>query len=75
MKYQGYQAVIEYDEDDRLFFGRVINIKDIIVFEGLSVDELEEALQTVIDQYLADCKTLDKAPETPISKLPSSKSL
>lgn len=30
MKYKGYEAVIEYDEVDRLFFGRVINTKDII---------------------------------------------
>jgi predicted HicB family RNase H-like nuclease len=26
MKYKGYEAVIEYDAEDRLFFGRVINI-------------------------------------------------
>ncbi|MCA2630655.1 MAG: hypothetical protein IM503_18145 [Microcystis sp. M069S2] len=42
MQYKGYEAVIEYDESDRLFFGRVINIEDIIVFDGLSVDELVE---------------------------------
>ncbi len=31
MKYKGYEAIIEYDEEDCLFFGRVINIKNIIV--------------------------------------------
>ncbi len=72
MKYKGYQAIIEYDEEDRLFFGRVINIRDIIVFDGLSVHELEKAFQTVIEQYLADCKTVNKSPETPVSKLSSS---
>ncbi len=71
MKYKGYKAVIEYDEEDRLFFGRVINIKDIIVFDGFSVDELEQAFQAVIEQYLADCQTLNKSPETPVSKLSS----
>ena len=59
MKYKGYEAVIEYDEEDRLFFGRVINIKDIIVFDGLSVDELEQSFQDVIDEYLADCQALN----------------
>ncbi|MDJ0729473.1 MAG: type II toxin-antitoxin system HicB family antitoxin [Crocosphaera sp.] len=72
MKYKGYKAVIEYDEEDRLFFGRVINIKDIIVFDGLSVDELEQAFQTVIEQYLVDCQSLNKSPEIPISNLSSS---
>jgi predicted HicB family RNase H-like nuclease len=60
MKYKGYEAVIEYDEEDRLFFGRVINVKDIIVFDGLSVDELEQSFQKVIDDYLVDCQTLKK---------------
>ena len=29
MRYKDYEAVIEYDESDRLFFGRVINTEDI----------------------------------------------
>jgi predicted HicB family RNase H-like nuclease len=65
MQYKGYEAVIEYDDSDRLFFGRVINIEDIIVFDGLSVDELEQAFQTVIEQYLTDCQTLNKIPTPP----------
>jgi predicted HicB family RNase H-like nuclease len=72
MKYKGYEAIIEYDEEDRLFFGRVINIKDIIVFDGLSVDELEQSFQDVIDEYLAHCQALNKTPEKPFSKLSSS---
>ncbi|ACB51930.1 putative HicB protein [Crocosphaera subtropica ATCC 51142] len=71
MKYKGYEAKIEYDEEDRLFFGRVINIKDVIVFDGLSVDELEQAFHEVIDEYLSDCQTLNKTPEKPISQLSS----
>ncbi|MGK7886491.1 MAG: type II toxin-antitoxin system HicB family antitoxin [Crocosphaera sp.] len=72
MKYKEYKAIIEYDEDDHLFFGRVINIRDIIVFDGLSVDELEQAFQKVVEQYLADCQTFNKAPEIPNSNLLSS---
>ena len=67
MKYKEYEAIIEYDEEDRLFVGRVINTKDIIVFDGLSVDELEQSFHTVIDEYLADCQALDKIPDKPFS--------
>jgi predicted RNase H-like HicB family nuclease len=35
------------------------------VFDGLSVDELEQAFQTVIEQYLTDCQTLNKIPTPP----------
>jgi predicted HicB family RNase H-like nuclease len=72
MKYKEYEAIIEYDEKDRLFFGRVINIKDIIVFDGLSVDELEQSFQDVIDEYLADCQALKKPPEKPFPTFSSS---
>ncbi|TRT76539.1 MAG: type II toxin-antitoxin system HicB family antitoxin [Microcystis sp. M_OC_Ca_00000000_S217Cul] len=71
MQYKGYEAVIEQDENDRLFFGRVINIEDIIVFDGLSVDELEQAFKTVIEQYLTDCQTLNKNPNQPTYSLSS----
>ena len=71
MKYKGYEASIEYDDEDRLFFGRVININDIIIFDGLSVDELEQAFHQVIDEYLADCQALRKTPEKPISEVSS----
>lgn len=33
MKYKGYEAVIEYDEVDSLFFGKVINTRDVISLE------------------------------------------
>lgn len=67
MKYKGYTAIIEYDEEDRLFIGRVINTQDIILFDGLSVKELEESFQSVIDEYLADCQVLNKTPDSPFS--------
>ena len=67
MKYKEYEAIIDYDQEDRLFVGRVINTKDIIVFDGLSVDELEQSFHTVIDEYLVDCKALNKTPDKPFS--------
>ncbi len=63
MNYKGYEAKIEYDDQDKLFFGRVTNTEDIIVFDGLSVGELEEAFHAVIDEYLADCQALNKVPK------------
>ena len=67
MKYKGYEATIEFDEEDRLFIGKVINTKDVIVFDGLSVAELEQSFQSVIDEYLADCAEIGKEPNKPFS--------
>ena len=67
MKYREYEAIVEYDDEDRLFVGRVINTRDVIVFDGLSVDELEESFHAVIDEYLEDCESLGKTPDKPFS--------
>ena len=63
MKYKGYEAVIEYDEVDRLFFGRVINTRDVISFDGETVDELQQSFEAAIDEYLEDCKQEGKEPD------------
>lgn len=62
MKYKGYEAVIEFDEVDQLFFGRVINTRDIISFDGKTVDELQKSFKAVIEEYLEDCKREGKEP-------------
>ncbi len=67
MKYKGYEAKIEYDDEDRLFVGRVINTKDVIAFDGTSVEELEQSFQVVIEEYLEDCQAMGKEPDKPFS--------
>ncbi len=67
MKYKGYEAIVEYDELDRLFTGRVINTRDILVFDGESVDELDESFHAVVDEYLEDCEATKKEQDKPHS--------
>jgi predicted HicB family RNase H-like nuclease len=67
MKYKGYEAIIEYDEVDRLFFGRIINTKDIISFDGTTVEELQQSFEAVIDEYLEDCQKEGKEPDKAFS--------
>ena len=52
MKYKGYIARIEFDEDDRIFVGRLAGIDDIVSFHGTNVDELETAYHESVDHYL-----------------------
>jgi len=43
MKYKGYSAQVEFDDDAGIFHGEVINLRDVITFEGESVRELRQA--------------------------------
>ena len=53
MKYKGYLARIEYDEEDRIFVGHLAGIQDIVGFHGITVDELEAAFHESVDNYIA----------------------
>ena len=67
MSYKGYEAVVEYDPDADLFHGEVINMRDVITFQGRSVAELKRALKDSVEDYLAFCKARGEEPDKPFS--------
>ena len=67
MKYKGYTAQIEIDETAGILFGKVLDIKDIITFQGNTVAELEQEFQNSIDEYLEWCTELGEEPDKPFS--------
>ncbi len=65
--YKNYQGNFDYDNQADIFYGEVVNInKDIITFQGRSIDELKLDLQEAIEDYFDFCKAQNKAPEPPI---------
>lgn len=58
---------MEYDDEERIFSGVVINVKTVITFQGVSVDELEKEFHNSVDDYLEWCKEDGVAPEKPYS--------
>lgn len=67
MTYKGYIGDIEYDSEAKIFHGEVVNTRDVITFQGTSVDELEEAFRDSIDDYLSWCDEEGVGPEKPYS--------
>lgn len=67
MKYQGYAALIEYDEIDRIFVGHLAGIKDIVGFHGSTVDELENAFHESVDNYISISGETGRAAQKPYS--------
>ena len=41
MEYKGYIGKVEMDDDAAILYGEVINIRDVITFEGTSVEEVQ----------------------------------
>ena len=67
MTYRGYAAQMDFDTDDKIIVGRVIDIDDIITFHGTSVAEFESAFKTAVDGYIHACEQLGQSADKPAS--------
>ncbi len=55
MSYKGYVGRASVDTEARIIFGRVVNSRDVITFQGESVAEAEQAFRDSVDVYLEWC--------------------
>jgi predicted HicB family RNase H-like nuclease len=67
MSYRGYTGSVEFSANDRIFHGRLDGIRDIITFEGTTVDELETSFREAVDEYLEWCEEDGVEPQRPYS--------
>ena len=67
MEYRGYKAAVHFDYGAGVFHGEVLDTRDVIVFEGTSVEQLNQEFQTSIDDYLAVCAERGREPDKPYS--------
>ncbi|HOU11803.1 MAG TPA: type II toxin-antitoxin system HicB family antitoxin [Anaerolineae bacterium] len=65
MEYKGYIAHIQFDDEANLFHGEVINIRDVVTFQGETVDELHQAFEDSVEDYLAFCAERKEEPNRP----------
>jgi len=63
MTYKGYTARIEFDERDNILVGRVLGVRSIISFHGVTVAALRDEFEKSINDYLADCAEQGMKPE------------
>ncbi len=67
LSYKGYTGHVEFDDEAGLFHGEVLDTRDVITFQGRSVDEIETAFRDSIDDYLAFCAERGEEPVKPFS--------
>lgn len=67
LSYKGYTGHVEFDDEAGLFHGEVLDTRDVITFQGRSVDEIEAAFRESVDDYLAFCAKRGEEPDKPFS--------
>ena len=71
MDYKGYRAAVSYNDEAGIFHGEVIGTRDVITFEGTSVEQLRKEFRFSIDDYLVVCAERGRQPDKPFSgKIP-----
>lgn len=67
LEHKGYKGRVEFDEEAGLFHGEVVDTRDVITFQGTSVEELERAFRDSVDDYLEFCASRGEEPDRPFS--------
>lgn len=67
MEYKGYIGKVEFDDTAELFHGEIINTRDVITFQGVTVSEIKQAFHDSVDDYLDFCAQLGQQPEKPFT--------
>lgn len=67
IEYKGYIGKVEFDDEAGIFHGEVVNVRDVITFQGDSVQGLRQAFQDSVEDYLAFCAERNEEPEKPFS--------
>jgi predicted HicB family RNase H-like nuclease len=56
LKYKGFIGSVHFASEDRVFYGKVEGVNDLITFEGSTVNELEKGFKYMVDEHIKDCE-------------------
>ncbi|MCL2027505.1 MAG: type II toxin-antitoxin system HicB family antitoxin [Bacteroidales bacterium] len=61
LNYKGYKGSVEYSEEDKCFFGKVLDLAHtLILFEGDTKEDLKKDFEEAIEYHLAyECSEMD----------------
>ena len=63
MEYKGYLGSVEYSDEDKVLYGKVLGVKSLISYEGESVTDLQADFEDAVDDYLETCRENNIEPE------------
>lgn len=58
--YKGYEGVYEYSKEDNVYWGKISNTDDLILFEGRNLTELHRSFKDSVDDYIEIQKEIEK---------------
>jgi predicted HicB family RNase H-like nuclease len=65
LQYRGYKGCVQYSAEDKMLHGRLLTARDVISYGGMDLAELATSFRDAVDEYLAFCEEIGKAPDKP----------
>ena len=65
IEYKGYFTKVEYSFEDKVLYGKIEGISDLVTFECETAAEVEDSFKEAVDDYLAFCEDTETEPEKP----------
>lgn len=65
MGYKGYKGTVTLDKNSNIFYGQVVNTRDVITFRGASLEECRQAFRGSVNDYLEFCRERNEEPDVP----------
>lgn len=63
--YKGYGCTVKYDPKDRIWYGKIDDISDLVDFHTKKFTNIDKVARDAIDNYLDFCTRVGKEPERP----------
>jgi predicted HicB family RNase H-like nuclease len=63
LTYKEFIGTVSFSAEDRIFYGKIEGIDDLVTFEGSTVEELDSAFRYMVNQHIADCEKEGKPAE------------
>lgn len=67
LQYKGYTGKVEFDDEAEIFHGEVLDLRDVITFQGRTPEEIKAAFVESIEDYLEFCGERGEEPDRPFS--------
>jgi predicted HicB family RNase H-like nuclease len=60
LNYKGFLGSVTFSAKDDILYGKIECIEDLILFEGGSVSEIQNAFKEAVEVYIEMCKQTNK---------------
>lgn len=67
LEHKGYRGRVEFDSEAGIFQGEILDTRDVITFQGKTVNEIKRAFRDSVEDYLEFCAERGEEPDKSFS--------